>query len=466
MLLSLALRNLLRNRRRSLMTLSAMVVGLVSLLIFGGYARNGVLGTQTGYVQYHGHLQIQRKGYFLYGGGNPVAYGIADYQKVIEVVKNDPVLKPMLKVVTPTLRLNGIVGNFSTGVSRGVVAAGVVPEDQKQMRKWNDYDTLRYTPPIPLEGTPHDSTVIGTGVARMLQLCAQFKLEDCPLPDDGVPTDVGNQPAMPDSIAALSALEQIDTPRSGSTGTGVELLAASARGAPNVTSLNVVKVENWGVKEIDDSLIVMHLDQAQRLVYGAEKPKVTAIQIQLEHTAQMPTATARLEELLATNFKREPLVVLDYETLTPIYKQVIQFFNSMFGFISVLISVIVLFTVGNTMSTAVMERTTEIGTIRALGRRRSVIRNLFVCEGVMLGVIGTVAGVLVALPIAYLINHSGLTWAPPGYSYKYPVMVRVWGDLGLIFGCAGIIVVVSILSSWLPARRAAKLNIVDALRHV
>lgn len=467
MMFSLALRNLLRNRRRSLTTLSAMVVGLVSMLIFGGYARNAILATQTGYVQYHGHLQIQHKGYFVYGSGNPVAYGISDYQRIIDAVKNDPVLHPMLAVVTPSLRLNGIAGNFSHGGSKGVVAAGVVADDQNEMRKWDDYGSMSYAPPIALAGTPVDSAVIGTGVARLLQMCAPLKLKDCPSAEEiGASGNAsGNAPAAPADIAALSALEQGGSaPRAG--GSQIELLAASVRGAPNVTGLNVLRAENWGVKEIDDSLIVMHLEQAQRLVFGGAAPQVTAIQIQLAHTAQIPAARARLEELLATSFKGIPLEILDYETLTPIYKQVIQFFDSIFGFISILIYMIVLFTVGNTMSTAVVERTTEIGTLRAIGQRRGGIRTLFVCEGVLLGLIGAVAGIVIALPIAYVINHSGMTWAPPGYSYEYPVVVRVWGDNQLMFGTAISLAIVAVISAWWPANRAAKLNIVDALRHV
>lgn len=463
---SLALRNLLRNRRRSLTTLSAMVVGLVAMLIFGGYARNAILATQTGYVQYHGHLQIQHKGYFLYGSGNPVAYGIADYQRIIDAVKNDPILRPMLVVVTPSLRLNGIAGNFANGVSKGIVAAGVVVDDQNRMRKWDDYGSASYAPPIALGNTPSDLAVIGTGVARLLQLCAPLKLSDCPSADEtGVADSVSrNAPDAPANIAALSALEQANAPRAGSN--HIELLAASVRGAPNVTGLNVVRAENWGVKEIDDSLIVMHLQQAQRLVFGGAAPQVTAIQIQLAHTAQIPAARARIEQLLASQFKGMPLEILDYETLTPIYKQVIQFFDSMFGFISILIYVIVLFTVGNTMSMAVVERTTEIGTLRAIGQRCSGIRSLFVCEGVLLGLIGAASGIAIALPIAYVINHSGMTWAPPGYSYQYPVMVRVWGDNKLMFGTAISLAIVAVVSAWWPANRAAKLNIVDALRHV
>jgi len=464
MMFSIALRNLLRNRRRSLTTLSAMIVGVVSLLIFGGYSHNAILSTQTGYVQYQGHLQIQHKGYFLFGSGNPVAYGITDYQRLLEAVKNDPVLKPMLVVVTPTLRLNGIAGNFANGVSRGVVAAGVVIDDQNKMRQWNDYGSLTYSPRVELAGTPDDSVVIGTGVARLLQLCGPLKLDDCPTAEElGLNDKHADGPAAPANITALSALEQANAPQVPAT--HIELLAASVSGAPNVAGLNVVKAQNWGVKDIDDSLLIMHLDQAQRLVFGNAAPQVTAIQIQLVHTDQIPAAKARLEQLLTTQFKDMPLEVLDYETLTPIYQQVIQFFNSMFGFISILIYMIVLFTVGNTMSMAVAERTAEVGTLRAIGQLRSGIRAQFVCEGALLGIIGGALGVLIALPVAYLINHSGLTWAPPGYSYKYPVMVRVWGDNQLMFGTPFILAIVAVISAWWPANRAAKLDIVDALRH-
>ena len=123
---SLALRNLLRNRRRSLTTLVAMVIGVVTILIFGGYSRNIAYSLQTGYVLRSGHLQVQRKDYFRYGTGNPAAYGIADYRRVIDVLQHDPVLAPMARVVTPTISLGGIAGNFAAGVSRTVVGTGMV----------------------------------------------------------------------------------------------------------------------------------------------------------------------------------------------------------------------------------------------------------------------------------------------------------------------------------------------------
>ncbi|HLQ26706.1 MAG TPA: FtsX-like permease family protein [Acidiferrobacterales bacterium] len=465
---SLALRNLLRNRRRSLTTLLAMIVGVLTILLFGGYSRNITYGLQTGYVQGSGHLQIQHKDYFLYGSGNPGAYGIADYPRVIDVVKHDPVLAPMLTVVTPTLQLGGIAGNFAAGVSRTVFANGIVVEDRNRMREWNDYGFPGRRGPLALTGTGQDAAVIGTGVARVLQLCGPLKVQNCQQPQaqdaQGRPPGAtkGGQ-RLPSDVAALAAQE--NSRRSAASDTRIELLAATVHGAPNVAELNVVKAENQGVKELDDVYVVLHLAQAQRLVYGGEKPGATAVVLQLQHTSQIPAAKARLEQLLASTLKGEPLEVLEFGTLNPFYGQTITMFAAIFGFIAVLIGTIVLFTLGNTMSMAVMERTVEIGTLRAMGLRRGGIRRLFVCEGLLLGVIGAVLGVLIALLLAGIINHSGLTWTPPGRD-AVPLTIYVWGETRLVIASAVGLILVAILSAWWPARRAARMNIVDALRHV
>ena len=126
---------------------------------------------------------------------------------------------------------------------------------------------------------------------------------------------------------------------------------------------------------------------------------------------------------------------------------------------------IVLFTLGNTMSTAVVERTREIGTLRAMGVRRSGIRRLFICEALLLGLIGSAIGVAAALGIAYVINHSGWSWVPPGYSYAYLILVRVGQDLTLLTSSVIGMILVTVISAWWPANRAARLAIVDALRH-
>lgn len=458
---SLALRNLLRNRRRSLTTLLAMVVGLVAILLFGGYRSNIMYGMETGFVQFNGHLQVQRKGYFVDGGDNPTAYGIEGYEQLVERIRNDKELAPMLAVVTPSLQLGGIAGNFASGTSRSVMATGLVPEDRNRMLDWNDYGIISYAEPLPLAGAGDDAVVVGTGVARKLGLCSLIDKRDCGT------TRPAKEPAagaadLPDDIAALSSQEK--GADAAPAANRIEMLAATAHGAPNVAGLNAIKATNMGIKALDDVYMAMHLKQAQRLIYGQSAPQVTAIIVQLKHTAQIPQARARLAALLA-DVKEQELEVIDFYALNPMYVQTREFMDSMFGFIAMLIGVIVLFTIGNTMSTAVMERTAEIGTLRAMGQRRSGIRRLFLCEAAILGAAGAAIGVVCALLVANAINHSGWAWTPPGYSYAYLVLVRVGEDLPLLVGCVTGMMVVTVMSAWWPARRAAKSVIVDALRH-
>ncbi|CAG1017358.1 ABC transporter permease YtrF [Burkholderiaceae bacterium] len=460
--LSLALRNLLRNRRRSLMTLLAMVIGLVAVLLFGGYIRDINYALQSDFVRLTGHLQIQRKDYFLYGSGNPAAYGIRDYERILGVIKNDPVLAPMLAVATPTLQFGGIAGNFAAGVSRTVYASGTVVEDQKRMREWNAYGLRMLSQPLTLAGTPPDSAVIGTGVARVLQLCGVLSVPDCAAV---APLDRAEGAALPDDIAALAA-GQAPPAAAGDGAARIEVLATNSRGAPNVAAVNVVRAEFQGIKELDDVYLGLHLQQAQRLIFGGERPQVTAIALQLHRTAQLPQAQQRLQELLATTLQGEPLEVIDYETLNPFYGQTLGMFAAIFGFISVLIGAIVLFTVSNTMSMAVVERTAEIGTLRAIGHRRAGIRAMFVIEGTVLGVLGALLGIVVAIIAAAVINQIGMTWTPPGRIEPVALAVRVAGEHAMMIASAVGLVVVAALSAILPAARAARMNIVDALRHV
>ena len=462
--ISLALRNLLRNRRRSLMTLIAMVLGLLAVLLFGGYIRAIAYSLQSFYVMSAGHVQIQSKGYFLFGSGNPAAYGIRDYEKIISIVKNDPVLGTMVLVVTPTLQFGGIAGNFAVGASRTIYASGVVVAEQNRMLEWNDYN-FKYVPkPLTLTGTAPDSAVIGTGVARVLQLCSEFGVAHCDsTPKAPVPAV---DPQLPEDIATLAAANQADASvAKNSSRTQIEILAANPRGAPNVAAVNVVGAEFQGVKELDDIYVGLHLAQAQKLIFGNGPAKATAIVLQLRHTDQIAVARGRLKELFATALKGEPLEILDYETLNPFYGQTMLMFGSIFGFISVLIGVVVLFTIGNTMSTSVVERTVEIGTVRAMGLRRRGIQEMFLVEALALGVAGSLLGVAMALALSWIINAAGLTWIPPGRADSVPLTVRVGGEHLMMVASALGLIVVAALSALLPAVRASRLNIVDALRH-
>ena len=465
--LSLALRNLMRNRRRSLATIAAVAVGSTSILLFGGYSANIRYSMETAYVRGGGHLQVQHREFNQYGSGNPTAYGIKGYERLIDAVRSDEVLQKMVVVATPTLQFGGIAGNYAASVSRTVIATGMVPVDQALMRQWNFYDIPLISPPLALNGAKSDAALLGVGVARVLQLCGAFQIDDCQSPQKD---DASVGAAIPDDIAQLSALETSGAKKDASSSEKaklprVELLASSARGTPNVASLEVVQVEGQGFKELDDVYLAMHLSQAQRLVYGAGPPRATAVMVQLKQPQQLPAARARLEAMLPTWSAGQPLAVLDLHLLNPFFVQTNALFATIFGFIFVLIGGIVLFTVSNTMNTAVVERTIEIGTLRAMGLRRSGIRFLFVTEGALLGFAGALSGVFVALAISVMVNGLGLEWLPPGSAEPLPLVLRVWGETSTIVGTSAVLIAVATLSAWWPAYRAAKLSVVEALRH-
>lgn len=463
MTLSLALRNLLRNRRRSLATLLAMAIGSTAIQLFGGFSGNINYEMHTRNVQRGGHLQIQHRDFYLYGSGNPTAYGITDYIQILAAIQADAVLRDMVLVATPTLQFGGIAGNYAASVSRTVIGSGFVAKDINQMRGWNDFDLRSKAPVFALEGAAEEAVVVGKGVARVLQLCDALKIENCPKPEkESKPAGA----ALPDDIAQLSLLEAPDPTAAKATGNPkIEVLVVNARGAPNVTSLEVIRAEDQGFKELDEVTMLMHLSKLQQLVYGKSAPKATSIMIQLRHSDQIPQALVRLEPILKKFSASQPLAVLDFRTLNPFFVQTVEMFDTIFGFVFLLIGGIVLFTVSNTMNTAIVERTVEIGTLRAIGLRRAGIRRLFVTEGALLGMCGAVLGVALALGLSVLINRLDIPWVPPSTIEEVPLTIRVWGETRMIVGTTIGLIVIAVLSAWWPAYRAAKLNVVDALRH-
>lgn len=457
----LSLRNVLRNRRRTLVTLITLAIGCIAMLIFGGYANAVIHGVQTGVVRQAGHLQVQRKNYFLVGTGAPAEFGIAQYKELMNTLINDPVLKPTLNVVTPMLQLQGIAGNFSQGVSRTVGGNGYIAREQNVMRHWNEYQFPDNPPSVALPENEKEVVSIGIGVARSLRLCGALNERRC---KDIAVTQKAGGAAAPDDISALVDVESAKA-KPLAQGVRLDLLAAAANGAPNVVNARVAGAESLGVKEIDDSYLAMPLELAQQLVYGRNSdPQVTSIVLQLHSTGQIDLVRQRINELIQA--KGWDLEVLDYAALYPAYEQIKGLFSSIFGFVAMLIGVVVLFSVANTMSTAVMERTVEIGTLRSMGVRRSGIAGQFLTEGLLIGIIGTGVGCLLALLCAWAINAAGLTWTPPNSIDKIPLVVHVFNSPTLIVASVTSLIGLAAISSLLPAWRAARIPVVEALRHV
>jgi putative ABC transport system permease protein len=466
LLLKIASRNILRNRRRSLMTGSAVAAGALAMLLFGGFATYIFAGLETNNVQRIGHLSVFRTGYFLFGAGNPAAYGIANYREVMKLIDGDPVLHPMINVLTPNQALVGIAGNFSgeQDASKTFLGVGLVPSDRDRMRQWDEFGTGAARPPDQrLSDADETRGLIGVGLARILALCAPLSLPACP-----------PAPALSSSSGKATSVvkeDLVELSRRDEGGAGehrgmpqIELLAATAGGAPNVVSLAVGGAEPQGVKELDDNYIAMPLALAQQLVYGRGEHKVTGIVLQLKRSEDLPAARARLTRLIEANHL--DLEVRDFGELTPFYGQVVRLFSAIFLFIALVMGVIVLFAVVNTMTMNVMERTNEIGTIRAMGVRRRGIRWQFILEGGLIGAIGSTIGVGLALIIGGVVNRAGLSWVPPGNASATPLHIDVLGRPALVIGAWLGLVLVATIAALIPANRAARLSVVDALRHV
>ena len=441
----IAFRNVLRNGRRSLMTASTIAVGAIALILVGEYSGFLRVGTETGYVRGMGHIAVFQKGYFDFGSGRPMAYSISNYRPVIKLIENDPELKPMLAVVTPRVSLGGIAGNAALDKSKTFVGSGFVPSDQDKMNEWNEYH-LGNGGKSSLSDSDMNHGVVGMGLARMLGLCKPLKIADCPVEPEPKERSISNDPAPAGEKA----------PR-------LELLSG-AGGAPNIVAFYVNKVQGQGSKAMDDMYVGMNLPLAQQLLYGNGEHKVSSIVIQLKRTEDTARARVRLNALFAE--KKLALEARDFKELAPLLQQLIGYFQTMLGFLGLILGIIVIFTTANTMGMSVMERTSEIGTARAMGVRRGGIRRQFLLEGAILGVLGATAGIVLSELLSYWINHAGITYTPPSVASPVPLLLLTRGNSGLLTGVWLMLVVISTVASIIPANRAAKMQVVDALRHV
>ncbi len=467
MIFRIGYRNILRNRRRSAMTGLAVAVGTLAVLLFGGFQRNVFAGLETGAVQRSGHLTAFRQGYFLYGAGNPSAYGIDDSRNIVELLQNDPVLQPLVNVVTPTLSLVGIAGNYSgqSSAAKTFLGIGFVPSDHARMRQWNEHHVRLATGIEPVLKDDEPSVgFVGLGLGRILGLCGPLRISNCPPPQELA----SERPAVDAPAEDFKELHEPDLDKTSTDSHAgmprLDLLGATAAGAPNVVGFYVASATPQGVKELDENVIGMPLPLAQQLVYGRQKPRVTGITVQLHRTEDLEKARERLTGLF--HERGINLEVHDFADLNPFYVQVKAFFGSLFLFIAAIMGVIVLFTIVNTMTMAVLERTTEIGTTRALGVKRGGVRRQFLLEGGLLGALGATVGVAVAALATFAINHAGLEWTPPANAQATPFQVELWGRTAFILSTWIALTLIATLAAWFPANRAAKLQIVDALRHV
>jgi putative ABC transport system permease protein len=183
----------------------------------------------------------------------------------------------------------------------------------------------------------------------------------------------------------------------------------------------------------------------------------------LKSEADEEAAAARLSSALqGAGF---PAAILRWRNLATFYGQVRMLYIGIFGFVGTVLVVIVILSAAIVMTMAVTERTREIGTLRALGTRPSGIRNLFLAEGFLLAVAGCVVGAAFALAVRAALNASGIVLPPaPGATRGFAIVVKFY-PLAYVVGFVSMLLTMTV-ASFFPARRAARMPIVDALSHV
>ena len=214
LLFKTAARNILRNSRRSLMTGSAVAAGALAMMLFGGFVSYIFAGLETINVQRVGHLSVFRAGYFLFGSGNPAAYGIDDYRRVMDLISTDPKIRPLLNVVTPTQSLSGIAGNYSGGneASKTFLGVGLVPSARDRMRQWDEHRTGNARPTdARLSDDDESRGLVGVGLARILGLCGSLHISECPAASTKADTLDSRKPR--EDIVGLAQLEGTSSER-------------------------------------------------------------------------------------------------------------------------------------------------------------------------------------------------------------------------------------------------------------
>lgn len=464
--LKIAFRNLIRNRRRSLSIGLAIATGTAGLLCLGQFIGATLLDFQLTVVRNNGHLSVFEKGYSDFGAGNPSAFGITNYRAVQDAIRKDPELGPLVQYTTPRINLFGIASNGKADASATFFGVGIVPGDIAPMHQWDEYGRDRHAVDnggLDIADADPSTGVIGVGLARLLGLCEPLKVPECPPLPARADRPSAQAGAPPLDLVDL-AQNDVAPSASGAGGPHVDLLTATVSGAPNVASLKAVRAETQPVQALNDSYVRMHFDFARDLLFGREQSKATAIVVQLRHGSDLE----RAKILLSNLFKARGLKLeyRDFRELNPFYAQGEQFLAAIFLFFAIISSIIVIFMIVNTTSATVMERTGEIGTARALGVQRSTIRLQFALEGAMLGAFGASAGVVLAELLGLVLNAFNLKITIPGNSKPGPMEFLVGPEIfPLLAGVWIVMVLAAAIAATIAAQRAAKLEVVEALRH-
>lgn len=397
----LALRNILRQRRRSVISIIAIGFGVIAMMLAGGFIEWIFWATREGpAVTQLGHFQVVRPGYYQNGQADPFRYLLPDQPQVLSSLKT----MGGVRSVTPRLDFNGLISHGDTTLT--FIAKGLDPARDPALRYLIIPEGHTLTP------DETEGILMGAGLAANL----------------GV--KVGDR---------------------------VVLLAGTKTGGINAVEASIRGLASTSMKAYDDVMLWMPISLARSL-----------LRVSTAHVWVVSLNDTELTDAVYKALSGEPAIksfeVTPWTKLADFYNKTVELLSRQINVVKLIIAVIILLSIGNTMTMSVMERTVEIGTAMALGVRRRRILGLFVTEGALLGAIGGLCGVVIGVLLAQLISYVGIPMPPsPGMSRGFTAAIII--TPGIVWQALALSVTTTLLASIYPAWRASKLVIVDALRH-
>jgi len=403
-LISLAVRNIFRNGRRTAITVFSIVVGFAAMACFGGFIEFSFEGLRENTIRTQlGHLQIYAQGYSERRVSDPESVLISDPGEVMERIAN----LPGVAAVTPRLSVSGLA---STG--RATVNVSVVGVDPKGEEAFSDFETL--VAGRPLEPGDPEAGLIGEELRN------------------GLGADIGDW---------------------------VTVLTSSFDGVVNAVDFRVAGVVRTGSKEYDSVFVKVPIELAQR---AKETGEVERIVVLLDETDDLAGLQPRIEAILSA-FDRG-FETRRWDELAGFYDAVVALYTGIFTVFAGIVGVVVMFSVANTMTMAVFERTGEIGALRAIGARRSTLIAMFLAEGAGVGLLGAGLGVAASWLIAGAVQMAGgiAMPPPPGMSQGFQAYFTLTGEV--LRNAFAVTVIATLVSSVYPAFAASRIRIVEALQ--
>lgn len=398
--LKFAWHNALRNRRRSAVTVGIAALGTAAILLAGGFALFTYRGLAEMSARSTGHLIVAKPEQFSRDEDTPLQHGLDDADGLKARLLADEAVRQVL----PRVEFSGLISNGDK--STVMMATGIDPDAEFAIK--GPFLAVKAGKVLSSDQRLH--VMLGEGLARSLKA----------------------------------------TP-----GSGLTLLASTTEGALNALDVTVTGIVATGIPEMDKRLVYTDVATAQKLLVTQ---RVSSLGVFLNRMDATGPAQARVQALLPQ------LAVQTWVDQAPFYRSVKDLYNRIFGALGLIIGVIVVFVVTNAMAMAVIERTREIGTLRALGTLPGQLVRSFALEGLLLGGMGAATGVLISLGVTVaLLLFPVQMPPPPGRNTGYPLQIAF--DATLYALTLAAMLLLATVASALVARRTVGKPIVDALAH-